>query len=85
MTGVKSWERVSAVRVVMWRSFCIRKEMMGGKEKDAKMVILSRVANIPIDFNGIGLGSPTPNMRANALSFKTLNVTFAAELPTNLG
>lgn len=59
-----------------------------GRVNDANIVMQSLVANKPrlTDGNGrITVGSPTPNIRAYALSLITLSVMFVADEPINFG
>ncbi len=55
--------------------------------KDARIVILSLVANNPILVKGIGLAGleGSPNILANNLSFPTERPILATDPPTNLG
>ena len=85
VTGVNNCATFSACEYSQCRDWDMLLAMMGGSVKDARMVMLSLTPNKKKLFVGSGLGSPFPNMRANALSFKTLNVILAHELPKNFG
>jgi hypothetical protein len=58
---------------------------MGGKVKEAKIVMESRIANRPKLVFGTALTGllGSPNIRANILSLPTERLTFAIDEPIN--